>query len=144
MDSRKSVGPRMDSWGTPALTGHSCEDIPSRTTQSCLLLRKEEIRPIIWPEIPYDLSLQRRQACQTLSKDLDISSATAQVAPNLSKALVILSDTTVRTSPVDREDLKPYWKLETILPQFSRSLTIPLITSSSKILLSPERRLIGW
>ena len=31
MCSRKSVGPRMDPQGTPALTGYSCEDFPSRT-----------------------------------------------------------------------------------------------------------------
>ena len=30
----------------------------------------------------------------------------------IKKALVILSDTTVRRSAVDREDLKPYWKSE--------------------------------
>ena len=52
----------------------------------------------------------RRQACETLSIALDISSAPARVAPDLLKALVILSDTTVRRSAVDREDLKPYWK----------------------------------
>ena len=39
---------------------------------------------------------------QTLSKALDISCATAWSD--------ILSDTTVRRSAVDREDLKPYWK----------------------------------
>ena len=47
MYSRKSVGPRMEPSGTPALTGYSCEDFPSRTTRSHLLLRKEEIRPNI-------------------------------------------------------------------------------------------------
>ena len=52
MYSKKSVGPRMEPWGTPALTGYSCEDFPSRATQSRLLLRKEEIRPNNWPEIP--------------------------------------------------------------------------------------------
>ena len=45
MYSRKSVGSRIDPWGTPGLTEYSCEDFPPRTTQSCLLLRKEEIRP---------------------------------------------------------------------------------------------------
>ena len=35
----------MEPWGTPALTGYCCEDFPSRTTQSRLLLRKDEIRP---------------------------------------------------------------------------------------------------
>ena len=46
----------------------------------------------------------------TLSKELDISSATAQVAPDLLKALVILSDTTVARSAIDGEDSKTYWK----------------------------------
>ena len=45
-------------------------------------------------------------------ESLAISRATAQVAPDLLKALAILSDTTVRRSAVDREDLKPYWKSE--------------------------------
>ena len=52
MYSRKSVEPRTEPSGTPALTGYSWEDFPSRTTKSCLSLRKEEIRPNIWPEIP--------------------------------------------------------------------------------------------
>ena len=52
MYSRKSVGPRMEHWETPALAGYSCEDFPSRATRSHLLLRKEEINPNIWPEIP--------------------------------------------------------------------------------------------
>ena len=43
MYSRKSVGLRMEPWGTPTLTGYSCQDFSSRTTQICLLLRKEEI-----------------------------------------------------------------------------------------------------
>ena len=50
---------------------------------------------------------------------MDISSATARVALDLLKALAILSDTIVRRSAVDREDLKPYWKLEK-KPDFSR------------------------
>ena len=54
----------------------------------------------------------RRPACQILSKALDISSATVQVAPDLLKALAILSGTIVRRSAVDWDDLKPYWKPE--------------------------------
>ena len=53
------------------------------------------------------------------SEALDISSATAQVAPGLLKALAILSDATVRRFAVDLEDLKPYWKPEK-RPHFSR------------------------
>ena len=43
---------------------------------------------------------------------MDISSATARVAPDLLKTLAILSDITVRRSAADWEDLKPYWKPE--------------------------------
>ena len=43
---------------------------------------------------------------------LDISSAAARVAPDLLKALALLSDKTVRRSEVDRKDLKPYWESE--------------------------------
>ena len=64
----------------------------------------------------------RSQACQTLSKALGISSATA---PDLLKALVIISDTTVRRSK--REDQKPYWESEK-RSHFSRWSTInPII-----------------
>ena len=45
-----------------------------------------------------------------MSKALNISSATARVAPDLIKALGIPSDTNIRISEVDLEDLKPYWK----------------------------------
>ena len=66
-----------------------------------------------------------------------ISNATAQVTPDLLKALAILSDTTVRRSAVDQEDLKPYWKSER-RPYFSRQSTILLFASSSKTLLKYE------
>ena len=77
------------------------------------------------------------------SEALDIWSATAQVAPDLLKALAILSDTTVRRFAVDREDLKPYWKPEK-RPHFSRWSTILVFLSFSKTLLTTERRLRGW
>ena len=48
-----------------------------------------------------------------------MSSTTDQVAPELLKALAILSETTVRRSAVDGEDLKPNWKSEK-RPHFSR------------------------
>ena len=72
----------------------------------------------------------RRLACQTLSRALDISSATASVVPDLLKALAILLDTTLRRSAVDWQDLKPYWKSDK-RPHFSRWSTILLFTSFS-------------
>ena len=136
--SRKSVSPGMEPWGTPALTGYSCEDFPFRTTRSRLLLRKKEIRLNIWTE---DLNLWRRPACQTLSKALGISSVTARVAPDLLKALTILSDTAVTTSAVDREYLKPYWK-SSKRPKYSRWSTVLLFRSFLKTLLKKTNRAV--
>ena len=45
-------------------------------------------------------------------KSLNLSNDTARAAPDLLQALAILSDTTVRRSAVDREDLKPQWESE--------------------------------
>ena len=95
-------------------------------------MRKDEIRPNISAEIPLDLTLWRRPACQTLSEALDISSATARVTPDLLKALAILSDTIVRRSAVDREDLKSYWELEK-KPHLSRWSTILWFTSFQRL-----------
>ena len=83
-----------------------------------------------------------RPACQALSKALDISSATAQVALGLLKALVILSDKTVGRSAADREDLKPYWKSEK-MPNFKRWSTRLLSISFSNTFLNTGRRLTG-
>ena len=57
MYSRKSVGPRMELSGTPALTGYSCENFLSRTTKSHLLLTGEEISQIS------DLKFRTTQVC---------------------------------------------------------------------------------
>ena len=74
---------------------------------------------------------------------MDISSAAAQVAPDLLKAVAILLDLTIRRSVVDQEELKPYWK-SVKRPHFSRWSTILLFTSFSKTLQTTERRLAGW
>ena len=87
-------------------------------------------------------SLWQRPTCQTLSKALDISSATVQVAPDLLEALAIILNTIVRGSALDWEDLKPYWKTEK-RSHTSRWSKILLFTSFLKTLLTTERRLTG-
>ena len=54
------------------------------------------------------------------------------------KALAIVSDTTVRRSAVDREDLKPYWKSEKRPLGDQQSYYLQLF---SKTLLTTERKL---
>ena len=83
MNIRKSQGPGTETFGGSALTGYSCEDFLSRTTGIHL----------------------RIPACQILSKALDISHATAWVAPERLQALSNLSGTTIKRSAVYQEDL---------------------------------------
>ena len=128
----------MEPCETPALTGYPCEYFPSKTTRSRLLLRKEKIRLNIWPEIPRLKFVNKN----SISKALEISSSTAPVAPDLLKALTIISDATVIKSVVHREDLKPYCKSEK-MSHFPRWSTILSFTNFSRTLLTTERRLTG-
>ena len=56
-----------------------------------------------------DLKFHKTYVCEEEkhSKPCQKPYATARVAPDLLKALAILSDTTMRRSAVDREDIKP-------------------------------------
>ena len=74
-----------------------------------------------------------------MSEALDLSSATAQVAQDLLKAVAILSDATVSRSAIDREDLKPHWKSKE-KPDFSNWLTILLFTSFSKTFTNHKKK----
>ena len=139
--SRNKVGPKMDSWGTPASTGCSCEDSHFEPLEVAYYWKKKK-KPNNWPEIPSNLSLWRRAACQTFSKAVDKSIASVWVAQDLLSAQAILSDGTVRRS-IDYEDLKPYWKLDK-RPHFSRWSTSLLFTSFSKTLVTTERSLTVW
>ena len=62
MYSRKSVEPRMECCGTPALTRYSCEDFLPRTTVSYLLLRKKRSKAkyLTWNSI----RLKNAKPCQ--------------------------------------------------------------------------------
>ena len=71
----------------------------------------------------------RRPACQALSKAYDIASARARIAPDLLKALAILSETTVRRSAINWKDQRPYRKSEKG-PHFCRWSASLLFTSS--------------
>ena len=73
---------------------------------------------------------------------MDISSAIYWVVPDLSKALAVLSDTTVRKSSVNQEDLKPYRKSEKST-HFSRWSTSLLFTSFLKE-YNNHRKKINW
>ena len=131
----KSVGPRTEPWGTPALTRYSYEDFPFRTTQSLLLLRKEETGPNIWPEIQL-----RRKFVKKTSMPKPVKGI-GYIRPVKSpKNSIRYNSKKICSQTVDREDLKLYWKSEKS-PHFSRRSAVLLFTSFSKTLITTERRL---
>ena len=68
-------------------------------------------------------------------KSLGYIKCYTQVAPDLLIALAIISDTTVRRSAVDREDLMPYWKSEK-RPHFSRQSSFQRLTTERRLTMS--------
>ena len=112
MYSKKSAGPRMEPSGTPVLTGYYCKDFPSRTTWTHLLLRKEENKSKYLAWNPIRLEFVKKSSMPNPVKSLGYIRCYNWTSSSLLKDLAILSDTTVRRSAVDWEDLKPYWKSE--------------------------------
>ena len=138
MYSRKRVEPRMDPW-TSALTGYSYQDFPSRTTQSCLSLRKDKTWPNIyltWNSIklkfvkktsmPNSIESLGYIKCYSSSSPRPVKSPSNSIRCNCKKI-----------SSWSRKP-KNIWKLEK-RPHFFRWSTILLFTSVFKILLTTEK-----
>ena len=135
MYSRKSVWPRIEPWGTPALTGYSFWRLPiqNHLKPSITEKRRNKAKYLTWNSLR--LKFVKKTCMPKPVKSLGyIKRYTAPVAPDLLQALAILSDTTVRRSVVYWEDLKPYWK----------SAKRPQSYYFSKTLLTTERRLTGY
>ena len=69
-------GPRIDPWGTPALTSDQSENCPFNENLCFLFLRKSHKRFSKLPHIPFCFNLKMRLSCQTLSNALYISRKT--------------------------------------------------------------------
>ena len=96
--------------------------------------------PNILTQIPYNFSLWRRPEFQTFSKALDISSPKDAVAPDLLKAIPILSDITVRDPLLNETNWNHIEKQKKtkIIAVINMS-----ILKNFSILLTSKRRLIG-
>ena len=122
MYSRKSVGP----WGLiRALRNSSINRIflwrlPIQSHSKQSITEKDKIKPNICPEIPLDLRLWRRLACETLRKVLYILTVIARVDPDL---LEVLS--TVGTSTVNWQDLKQ--------DSFENNFPLDILNSSARM-----------
>ena len=70
---KNNSGPRMEPWGTPALTLVLEEDCPFNTTL-CLLFVKKCFKAFNkLPDIPFSCNLNIRLSCQNLSNVFEMS-----------------------------------------------------------------------
>ena len=132
--SRKSLGIRMEPWGTPELTRYSWKDFPSGTTTKLAITEKR------WGKAKHKTRNSRRflflkkTSMPHPVESLGYINIHSSSSPRFINILAVLWDTTVRRSAVNWEDLKPFWKLEKWLHFLSWSSSL-LLPSFSKILL---------
>ena len=77
---RKSNGPKIELWGTPASTDDQLEHWPLSTIRWNLLLKKLLSRLRRFPEIPICSSLNSNPSCHTLPKAFEISKKLALIS----------------------------------------------------------------
>ena len=70
MCSKKSIGPRTEPCGTPDVTSMMADRAPLTETRCLRFDRKYVIQVCVLPVIPYEVNLDRRRLCGTLSKVL--------------------------------------------------------------------------
>ena len=88
MYSKKSIGPRTEPCGTPDVTSVVSDRTPLNETRCLRFDRKDVIQLCVLPVIPYEVSLDRRRLCGTLSKALAKSRRIASVCVLLSNAII--------------------------------------------------------
>ena len=84
MYSKKSIGPRTEPCGTPDVTYVVSDRAPLTETRCLLFDRTDVIQLCVLAVIPYEVSLDRRRLCGTLSKALAKSRRIASVCVLLS------------------------------------------------------------
>ena len=87
--SKRSIGPRTEPCGTPDVTSVMSDRAPLTETR-CLPFDIKDVLQlcVLLPVIPYEVSLDRRRLCGTLSKALAKSRRIATVCVLLSIAVI--------------------------------------------------------
>ena len=87
--SKKSIGPRTEPCGTPDVTSVMSDRDPLTDTRCLRFDRKDVIKLCVLLVIPYEVSLDRRRLCGTLSKGLVKSRRIASICVLLSSAVIL-------------------------------------------------------
>ena len=90
MYSNKSIGPRTEPYGTPDVTYVMSDRVKLTETRCLRFDRKYVIQLCLLPVIQYEVSLDRRRLCGTLSKALAKSTRIASICVLLSNAVIQL------------------------------------------------------
>ena len=88
MYSKKSIGPRTEPCGTPDVTYVVSDRVPLTETRCLRFDRKHVCVCVCVTSDPYEVSLDRRRLCGTLSKALAKSRMSASVCVLLSNAII--------------------------------------------------------
>ena len=127
----------MDPCGTPALTGHYCQDFPSKTTWSPLLLRNKadyltqnSVRLELVKKTTMPNSIERIRYIKCSISPWPIKSPSGSIKYNCQK----ICSWTRRPKNILEIRKRSY---------FSKWPTILLFTGFSKTLLTTEKRLTG-
>ena len=88
MYSKKSKGPRTEPCGTPDVTSVVSDRAPLIEIRYLRFDRKYVIQLCVLPVIPYEVSLDRRRLCGTLSKALAKARRIASICVLLSIAVI--------------------------------------------------------
>ena len=134
MYSRGSVGPRMDPWGTPALTGYSFKNFPSRTITD---KRRNKTKYLTWNSIRPKFVKKTNMSNSVKSLGYIKCYSSSSLRPVKSPSNPIRHNCWKICSWLRRP--------KTILeirkkPHFSGWSTILLFTSFTRTLLATERR----
>ena len=104
MYSWKSLQPRMNPWGTPALTGYSCEVFHPEPPKE---IRRNKAKYLSWNSVKFKFAKKTRMP--NSAESLGYIKCYRLSSPRLVKSP---SNSIRHKSEVDREDLKPHWKSE--------------------------------
>ena len=87
--SKKSIGPRTERCGTPDVTYVMSDKAPLTETRCLRFDRKYMFQSCVLPVFLYEVSLDRRRLCGTLSKALAKARRIASICVLLSKSWTV-------------------------------------------------------
>ena len=110
MYSKKSIGPITEPCGTPDVTSVMSDRAPLTENRCLRFDRRYMIQLCVLPVIPYEVNLDRRRVCGTLSKALAKSMRIASICVLRSNAVIQSWTVSISWDSQYSPDWNPCWK----------------------------------